>query len=427
MTEGGDTVTDTRLIERWLPIAALGEESVRERRSMTALPPTYYLHVWWARRPLVASRAAILASLLPADADREKFLHVLGIHGDPVAAKKRIAIANRTGDRLGAAAYGYSRAFSYAPDNQDRAWLVENSVNAATVVDPTAGGGSVPFEAVRLGLETVANDLNPVAALIERATIEWPTIHGVAVKGVVEELGGEFTAKVRKRLAGVFPEEPGDNTRPDGYLWARTITCPYCDGLVPLSPNWRLAPDGTGVRLKPELGPGPGSQGRVCSFEIVKSAKEQSPGTVARGDGTCPYSDCGRVIDGDEIKRQAQAGQMGEQLFAVVYKKRFEKRLKSGKRGKDKWVRGYRAPRPEDDNGAEIKARLAEKLPEWEALDIVPTETIPDGQQDDRTATLRNEHYMARSVFPAPASLSRHERGSLPRNARCRPGCRQAE
>ena len=59
--------TDTRLIERWLPIAALGEESVRERRSMTALPPTYYLHVWWARRPLVASRAAVLASVLPAD------------------------------------------------------------------------------------------------------------------------------------------------------------------------------------------------------------------------------------------------------------------------------------------------------------------------------------------------------------------------
>ena len=60
---------------------------------------TYYrLHVWWARRPLVASRAAILASLLPADADREKFMHVLGIHGDPVAAKKRIAIATRKGE-----------------------------------------------------------------------------------------------------------------------------------------------------------------------------------------------------------------------------------------------------------------------------------------------------------------------------------------
>ena len=374
-------MSETRLIERWLPIAALGIESTRERRSMTALPPTYYLHVWWARRPLVASRAAILASLLPADADREKFLHVLGIHGDPVAAKKRIAIATRKGERLGAAAYGYSRAFGYTPDNQDKNWLAENLVNAATVFDPTAGGGSVPFEAVRLGFETVANDLNPVAALIERATVEWPAKHSVAIKEIVEKLGAELTTEVRKRLAGAFPDEPGDDTRPDGYLWARTITCPYCDGLVPLSPNWRLAPDGTGVRLKPHLGTGPGGRGRICSFEIVQSAKEQSGATVAKGDGTCPYSDCGRVIDGDEIKAQAQAGRMGEQLFAVVYKKRVIRTLKSGKRGKDKWVRGYRAPRPEDDNDAEIQARLAEKLPEWEALDIVPSETIPDGNK----------------------------------------------
>ena len=95
-----------------------------------------------------------------------------------------------------------------------------------------------------------------------------------------------------------FPPEP-EGTRIDGYLWARTITCPYCDGIVPLSPNWRLAPGGTGVRLRPHLGAGPGSEGRLCEFEIVGSAAEQSPGTVSRGDGTCPYPDCGRVIDGD--------------------------------------------------------------------------------------------------------------------------------
>src|SRR5436190_9004075 len=115
-------MSDTRLIERWLPIAALGVESVRERRSMTALPPIYYLHVWWARRPLVASRAAILASLLPADADREKFRHVLGIHGDPVRAKLLMARAKRTGVRV-ADPYGYPRAFAWTPDEGDRAWL----------------------------------------------------------------------------------------------------------------------------------------------------------------------------------------------------------------------------------------------------------------------------------------------------------------
>src|SRR5208283_3859717 len=114
---------DMRLIERWLPIAALGEENVRERRSMTALPPTYYLHVWWARRPLVACRAAILASLLPADADHDKFLHMLGIHGDPMASRRRIDEAKRSGKRFEGEAYSYKRAFSYTPSPEEREWF----------------------------------------------------------------------------------------------------------------------------------------------------------------------------------------------------------------------------------------------------------------------------------------------------------------
>ena len=216
--------------------------------------------------------------------------------------------------------------------------------------------------------------------MIERATLEWPARHGARVKAAVEELGSRLTKKIRSRLAAAFPDEPGDDTRPDGYLWARTITCPYCDGLVPLSPNWRLAPSGLGVRLKPRLGGGPGSGGRICEFEIVELAEEQSSGTVSRGDGTCPWSDCGRVIDGEVIKAQAQDGQMGEQLFTVVYKMRILTKTKAGKT-REKWVRGYRAPRAEDDNGAEVRAMLAEKLPEWDAFDLVPSERIPDGNK----------------------------------------------
>ena len=121
----------------------------------------------------------------------------------------------------------------------------------------------------------------------------------------------------------------------------------------------------------------------MCGFEIVGSAGEQSPGTVARGDGTCPFPDCGRVIDGDVIKEQAQAGRMGEQLYAVVYKERVEVRTKTG-RLREKWVRGYRAPQPEDDNGAAIQARLDEKLPEWEAFDLVPSENY-DHMYSDRS------------------------------------------
>ena len=79
--------------------------------------------------------------------------------------------------------------------------------------------------------------------------------------------------------------------------------------------------------------------------------------------GSVPYSDCEQVIDGDEIKHQAQAGHMGEQLYAVVYKKRVERILKSGKRGKDKWVRGYRAPRQEDDNAAGNSGQTLREAP----------------------------------------------------------------
>ena len=378
---------DTLLIERWLPIAALGVESVRERTPMTPFPAPNRLHVWWARRPLVSSRAAVLASLLPADADREKFMHVLGIHGDPVATRRRIDAARRRGQRFEGQAYSYPRAFGYIPNPDDKDWLMAmlgRSLDSLTILDPTAGGGSIPFEVARLGAEAIANDLNPVSALIMRATVEWPARYGSALTSEFEHLSGRFIREREERLAPCFPPEESIDAISTNFIWARTITCPYCDGLVPLSPNWRLAPDGTGVRLKPELGSGLGSDGRICSFEIVQSAKEQSGGTVARGDGTCPYSDCGRVIDGDEIKRQAQAGQMGEQLFAVVYKDRVEKRLKSGKRGKDKWVRGYRVPRPEDDNSAAIEALLDEKLLEWEALDIVPSESFPEISNDDR-------------------------------------------
>ena len=88
-----------RLIEEWLPIAEIGLESLRERTPMTPFPAPNRLHVWWARRPLVASRAAVLASLLPADADRQKFMHVLGIHGDPVAARASMDRAVRSSGR----------------------------------------------------------------------------------------------------------------------------------------------------------------------------------------------------------------------------------------------------------------------------------------------------------------------------------------
>ncbi|WP_254955331.1 DUF1156 domain-containing protein, partial [Cyanobium sp. Cruz-8H5] len=206
-----------RLIEEWLPIAAIGIESLRERTPMTPFPAPNRLHVWWARRPLVASRAAILGSLLPADADHAKFLHALGIHGDPVAAKARMAAAGKridptTGKRedLGPNPYGYCRAFQHNPSESDRDYVRSLGSSDGTppkVLDSTAGGGSIPHEAIRLGCDTFGNDLNPVAWLILKATVEFPARHGQKLIDRYNQLSKKFVSKASTRFEGVFPTE----------------------------------------------------------------------------------------------------------------------------------------------------------------------------------------------------------------------------
>jgi adenine-specific DNA methylase len=373
--------SDRRLIEEWLPIAALSEESVRERRSMTALPPTYYLHVWWARRPLVASRAAVLAGLLPADADQKKFLHALGIHGDPVAAKCAMDEARRSGERI-ANPYDYPRAFAWNPSEDDRHYLRTRGGDGGvpSVLDSTAGGGSIPFEAMRLGCNTYGNDLNPVAWLILKATVEFPARYGAPLLKRYKALSNKWLTTMKSRMQPFFPDDPNPDRQDATFLFARTITCPYCAGLIPLSPNWKLKKD-IGVRVVPADVEG---AGRVCSFEIVNNTKDQSAGTVKGGSATCPFSGCGRVVDGDEIKEQAQAGKMGEQLFAVVYTER--KLVGHTKAGKAKYrkTRGFRAPRLEDNVAERVAAALAEKMPEWQARNLVPDEEVPAGTNDDR-------------------------------------------
>ncbi len=353
---------------------------------MTALPPTYYLHVWWARRPLVASRAAILASLLPADADRAKFLHMVGIHGDPVAARRRIDEAKRTGKRFEGEAYSYKRAFTYMASEDEREWLREQArllghVEQPTVLDPTAGGGSIPFESSRLGLNTIANDLNPVAWLVLKATVEFPSRFGKPLHKRFCEIATEFIRRRDQRLGPFFPPEPLLDSVATNWLWARTITCPYCGGQVPLSPNWRLDSKGTGVRLLPQTDD---PEQRHCTFKVVTTAKDHSACTVKGGDALCPFPDCARVIDGDEVKNQAQTGKIDQQLYSIIYKQMV--RTGSTKAGKDmlKSVRGFRAPRPEDDVSIQVNAALNVKLPEWEARNLIPSEAIDELSNYDR-------------------------------------------
>jgi putative DNA methylase len=369
-----------RLIEEWLPIKEIGIESVRERTPMTPFPAPNRLHVWWARRPLVAARAAILGSLLPDGADREKFLHLLGIHGDPVAAKAAVDEARRSGQRVDNP-YAYARAFSHTPDSDDRDWITSHAVKGdhpAVVLDPTAGGGSIPFESARLGYRVLANDLNPVAWLVLMATVRNPVVLGQPLLDRYRQIARRFVATLKEAVEQFYPNDPDPSREDTTYLWARTIACPYCGGLVPLSPNWRLTGDGIGVRLVPDL------KKRRCAFEVVQKGADQSPGTVKGGDGLCPFPDCGRVIDGDSIKEQAQAGKLGDQLYAVVYKESVTTGVSKSGKPKTKTIRGFRAPRPEDDVTAQVEEAMTSKLPEWEARAIVPVEEIAELSNYDR-------------------------------------------
>jgi putative DNA methylase len=223
--------------------------------------------------------------------------------------------------------------------------------------------------------------LNPVAALLLHATVRWPMELGMPVKTKFLEIAEAWRKRVEQRLADFYPQHRAPEEIAQTYLWARTIRCPYCEGIVPLSPNWRLAPDGTGVRLLPRIEKDEAK--RRCDFQIVRTLAEQSAGTIADGDATCPFTDCGRVIDGDEVKRQAQTSQMGEQLYTVVFKRQTITKTKTGK-NRIKWVRDYRAPCHEDANAEFIAARLAEKMPEWEAMNVLPTEPIDELSNYDR-------------------------------------------
>jgi adenine-specific DNA methylase len=379
MDQKPEKTLSRRLIEEWLPIAEIGIESLRERTPMTPFPAPNRLHVWFARRPLVASRAAILASLLPAGADRERVKHALGIHGDPLASRKRIAEARAAGIRFEGDAYSYSRAFTYSPSPEELG-AFGFDFGIRSVLDPTAGGGSIPFEAARLGCSAIGNDLNSVAALILKATCELPGRFGAELLKRYEQLSNEFVCRRDEKLNFLFPDEPEPKAIGTNWLWTRTVTCPRCGGKVPLSPNWKLSADGTGVRLHPD------AVSKTVRFEIVRRANEHSKGTVKDGVGECPFPECQRsnpTIEAEEIKRQAEAGDFGHQLFAIVFKKEVEVPTKNG-RTRRKMERGFRAPRPEDEIEAVVQRALLKKMPEWQARGIVPDERFPEDSNDTR-------------------------------------------
>ena len=392
--------TNRRLIEDWLPIKEISVEAVREGGALAGHPPVNQLHVWWARRPLVASRAAVAAALLDARADRSQFVQTIGSTETVVDERRRMDEIKATGE-WSDVSFSNKRAFTHNLTAAERGWFQASlAVADPVVLDVTAGGGSIPFEAGRLGLRSIANELNPVATLILRATCQWPQNYGPALRDAYAEVSRKYLERVRELVSGneVYPPEPQKYEQTSeipnqknltvrlhkyvwAYLWSRTVSCPDCGNLIPLSPNWRLDSQGKGIRLLPNAASG------VCDFEVVNTAREQSKGTVARGTAACPYPDCGATTTGGYLAEEAQAGRMGHQMYCVILKNQWQKSDSKGgwvniRKPKDQPAtppREFRAVRSDDDNSAHIATLLEANKPQWDSDNILPNEPVPMG------------------------------------------------
>ena len=371
------------LISKWFPITEVSVESIRERSVSSALPPLYFFHVWFARRPLATSRAAVLGSLLPAGVKREDFLGLLGVPADVDLQKvqDKIVQAKASGVRLKENPFFWPRAYERVPSagalSRFHILLKEFwGVRSPLVVDPMAGGGSIPFEAIRLGLPVVAGDLNPIAFICLKGTLEYPVRFGRKLLPAVDSFCEEVHEEARAELEEFFPKQLGRKIY--AYLWARTIRCSSCGLIIPLSPNWwivKAKSDEESVAVGLEVP----DKGDKCGLEIVKNpiscGLNPDKGTVKGGRAECPR--CHTVIDGDEVKQEAQNGRMGHQLYCVC--------IKSRGLGKKKAKKDFRAPTKQDHEAIEkAEKRLNEKLALWTAQNLVPTENFPETANDTR-------------------------------------------
>ena len=234
-----------------------------------------------------------------------------------------------------------------------------------------------------------------------------------------QDVKRRFLERVEELIQGLYPDEPTANVGQDhnasetrrqtqACLFARTITCTSCEGTIPLSPNWRLDSKGTGLKVVPDTTSG------TCSFEIVTRASDQSPGTVSRAKAACPYPTCGATTPAGYISTEAQAGRLGHQLYCIIYRDSWYPTTKSGRLSKrPKTSRGFRVPRPDDDNTEGVEIQLAELVESWERDNILPTEEIFRG---DKTATPPGLRYapLAGHVQPPPTSSPRLLRPGVP-------------
>ena len=187
---------------------------------------------------------------------------------------------------------------------------------APLVVDPFSGGGSIPLEALRLGCETFASDLNPVACLILKVMLEDIPRYGPDFAEELRRVGAEIKAQTEKGLAELYPKDP-DGARPIAYLWARTVRCesPKCGAEIPLVRSFWLSKKDRRLRaVRHRVLRSSGASPRI-EFEVFEpeSEKDVPAGTVTRGKATCLV--CGAVSLPERVRTQLTAQRGGSDVI----------------------------------------------------------------------------------------------------------------
>ncbi len=327
-------VVKRKLIEVSLPLEAINRESAREKSIRHGHPST--LHLWWARRPLAAARAVLFAQLVddpsshpdrfPTEADQRRERERL--HG---IIERLVVWENIRDEKLLAEAHAEI--------------LASTDGNPPPILDPFAGGGTIPLEAQRLGLEAHASDLNPVAVLINKALIEIPpkfrnqppVAPGLANSRLTPWRGAEGLAadvryygewmrdEAKKRIGHLYPDAvlaDGSKAPVIAWIWARTVTCPNpaCGIEMPLVRSWWLGKKkGKEAYVVPQVVRDHSHpSGQRVEFSIGhESSGPDVDGTMSGRQGATCLA-CGSSVSKDHIKGEGQNGRMGAALLSVV-------------------------------------------------------------------------------------------------------------
>jgi len=348
-----------RFIEETFPVKEVSEHSVREKNIRHGHIST--LHIWWARRPLAASRATAYAALIPScSTDEEK------------EEKRRFIVELSK----------WENSLNKELIERARRDILDFYGRPPRVLDCFAGGGSIPLEALRLGCETHAVEYNPVAVLILKCTLEYPQKYGKKLKEDVERWGNWVFERAKEEIGRFYPDEVVETNeieleggkrreelKPIGYIWARTIPCqnPSCGAEIPLMRQFWLA-----KKEKRKVSLYPYVEGKEVKFRIVGNGYEEMPegfdpskGTVKGAIATCPV--CGFVCDANTTRKLFQQGKAGQRMVAVVL---------HGKNGKtyriatEKDVEVYR------EAEKYLEEKRAKLMEEW-GINPIPDEPMP--------------------------------------------------